>query len=227
MRSYRFSAAERSLLEAIHCDPQDDGPFLSYADWLRGRKNPLGQFIRLSFADMKIGKASKAAEQLAECHGEEWVGRLPENSCFTGGFFKGLPRVRLELHSRTPASPFEIMDAWRDGVSPRQMLNLCVDLKPSPFWKSTRESCWVELDRVFRHPLMQQVDALSVAFGNPRSDAALSMAGRRNVIAAISDAVDPKRTPCISFFETSIRTRRVAERELNGFGRLHFTMDQS
>jgi hypothetical protein len=163
---------------------------------------------------------------LFKIYGDKRVSWLPENSCFTDGFFKGLPRICLELHARTPASPYDVMNAWRDGVSPRHVLHLCVDLKPGPVWEGTRKKCWVDLDKVFGHPLMQKVNTLSVAFGNTRSDTALGMAGRFDVIRAIVRSVDPKRTPYLGFYEASFRTRRAAERELDGFGRLYVSADR-
>jgi hypothetical protein len=72
-----------------------------------------------------------------------------------------------------------------------------------------------------------RVDTLSVAFGSSRSNVSLSMAGRREVVQAISNEVDPKRTPFLGFYEISARTRHAAERELSRFSRLYFTAGQS
>jgi uncharacterized protein (TIGR02996 family) len=222
MPSIRITDRERSLLEAIHSAPQEDKHFLAYAEWLTNRNNPLGEFIRMSCADMKVGKPCKQSRLLAERHGDEWVISLPENACFDGHYFKGLPVIRMVVHARTPASPLALMDIWSDGVSPRQFLNLCVDLRPSGLWKGTREKCWIELPKVFRHPLMRQVHTLSVAFDRLCSEESLSLGGRRGVIRDIGREVDPGRTPFVVLHGASTRTRQRAERELIAFPGLRF-----
>jgi hypothetical protein len=121
-------------------DPQIEGPILAYATWLGNRKNPLGDYSCVSRTDMKSGNPSEEGKQLVERYCDEWIGRLPENFCFDGSFLNGLPVVRLEIHFRSTASPYEVMNAWYDGVSSRLNPNLQVDYRLSGLAGRTYEN---------------------------------------------------------------------------------------
>ncbi len=56
---------DEGLAEAIAVDPTDPGPYLVYADWLQGKRNPRGELIVLqhALAETPADKKLKAAEQ--------------------------------------------------------------------------------------------------------------------------------------------------------------------
>jgi uncharacterized protein (TIGR02996 family) len=76
---------ERSLLDAILAEPDDDAPRLVYADWLAERGDPRGEFIIVQLELAKLGptdRGDRVAElherevELLRLHKKTWVGRF-------------------------------------------------------------------------------------------------------------------------------------------------------
>src|SRR5947209_10682193 len=71
------------FVQAIHDQPDDDGPRLIYADWLEEQGDPRGEFIRIQCvlagmaadAERRPLLAARERELLAE-FGSEWLGPL-------------------------------------------------------------------------------------------------------------------------------------------------------
>jgi len=76
------SADERDFMARIVAAPQDDAPRLAYAEWLRRRGDPRGEFIRLqcTYGGQGGGDANawSQAEELLRRHEQAWVGDLRE-----------------------------------------------------------------------------------------------------------------------------------------------------
>jgi len=76
-RTARDSTAD-DLLAAVFADPDADGPRAVLADYLIGRGDPRGEFLRLQLARHAQGGAdealSPAEEDLLARHGEQWFG---------------------------------------------------------------------------------------------------------------------------------------------------------
>jgi uncharacterized protein (TIGR02996 family) len=64
------------LLEAIRCDPHEDGPRLVYADWLNERNDPLGELISLQMAKEMTKDNSQREKALLAHHRKSWLGPL-------------------------------------------------------------------------------------------------------------------------------------------------------
>lgn len=76
---------QRSFLQAIIEDPDDDGPRLIFADWLEEQGNPRGEFIRVQCELERLGEDDPRRLQLEtrQCvllaeHQNEWAGALRE-----------------------------------------------------------------------------------------------------------------------------------------------------
>jgi uncharacterized protein (TIGR02996 family) len=102
-------SADETYLDAILANPDDDKPRLTYADWLKERGDPRGDFIHLQCRLAKMGKKDplrpdlRARErELLERYGKRWVGRLRpwlKRCLFRRGFPEKvtmLPSVYLE-----------------------------------------------------------------------------------------------------------------------------------
>jgi uncharacterized protein (TIGR02996 family) len=77
-----FSDEERTLLEAIHDQPREEGPYLAYAAWLEAAGHPMAEFLRLRCAiergrgteqTVSVVALEERDEHLLAAHGKEWV----------------------------------------------------------------------------------------------------------------------------------------------------------
>jgi uncharacterized protein (TIGR02996 family) len=124
----KFSDEERALLDAIHDDPHDDGPYLAYADWLEGHGHPMGEFIRLRLGieGRKVGEPTGAlvamrarAEELLAAFGTEWARPVSREFGYRGYTIKGLPYAQGRW-----AADFGRADGWLRRMSPRLMVGV-------------------------------------------------------------------------------------------------------
>jgi uncharacterized protein (TIGR02996 family) len=111
-----------AFLAAIRDDPDDDGPRLTFADWLEEQGDPRGEFIRVQCALDRIDEDDPRREELerreAELlgqHGEAWRDSPPEG--VEVDFKRGLPSfwVRAEVLARDRVSQW--LTAHRGWVS--------------------------------------------------------------------------------------------------------------
>jgi len=114
-----FTNKELALLAAIQDAPREDSAYLTYANWLDRRGDPLGEFIKVSCERRRLpkGDARHAAleerwGQLEEKHGEGWIqplesmrwlgrGVMPGSLISYGSYYNGLPMPSSRMRRPT------------------------------------------------------------------------------------------------------------------------------
>ncbi len=94
MSKRQWSEEELSLLRAIHENPRDDAPRLTYAGWLEeNEQREYGEFIRLQLRGHQDGESGDREDELWRVHQEEWARPMPGELRTGGviGFHRGLP----------------------------------------------------------------------------------------------------------------------------------------
>jgi uncharacterized protein (TIGR02996 family) len=103
---------DKPFIEAILADPQDEAPWLIYADWLEERGDPRGEFLRLETALASLPKEDVRARQfqdrlrvLQPTIDAEWLALL-DRSRIEGCWRQemGAVRGRVELEFQCPLS---------------------------------------------------------------------------------------------------------------------------
>ncbi|HEY1190796.1 MAG TPA: TIGR02996 domain-containing protein, partial [Gemmata sp.] len=84
-------AAEMRLIRAALANPEEEQPYLDYADWLDGRGDPYAEFLRLSLQMEPLAEGDKFRKRfedrlhdLGEKHGAKWLRGLTELGLFPG-----------------------------------------------------------------------------------------------------------------------------------------------
>lgn len=104
---------EARLLDAIFCDPQDDGPRAVYADWLTERDDPRGEFITMQLARANDWAADtwKHEKTLLTEHGRKWIG--PLRIVMTNPVFdRGFPCRATRWSNKSGFSKLKSHPAW-------------------------------------------------------------------------------------------------------------------
>jgi uncharacterized protein (TIGR02996 family) len=115
-------ARERALIRAILDRPEDDAPWLAYADWLASRGDSHGEFVRLSCLKKRTGGThprtkdlEKRCRELIERDAEKWFAPLSA----IGLRPAILGRFRPDLWL-SPRGLIEEIEIYRPGVLPEQ-----------------------------------------------------------------------------------------------------------
>ena len=104
---------ERTLLAAVHADPDDMAARLVYADWLSAHGDPRGEFITLQLRALEGAPPQAERErELLERHGARWVGPLhtvlnPRGRVFKAGFL-----ARASIEARDLSIEQVELDEW-------------------------------------------------------------------------------------------------------------------
>lgn len=128
---------EDALIEAVVSSPDDDAPRAAYANWLQGRKRPLGDLIELQLESLhtKLSAAERAEEKrlLKEC-------RTEFNRQFGG------TELALHVPSMRVARGFVVSARIRDATVPVAALLERADLSDANISGNLRLSCLREVD---------------------------------------------------------------------------------
>ena len=166
MAKRNWTEEELAFLAAIHDDPRNDDKRLAFADWLEGRGDPLGEFIRLQCQTYRVLKRPMKNQkwtwdcpihtrefQLCREFSRNWIDELPR------------PLGYLEFHRGLPVGDFRYgmftsIGEW-DEVCRRRSPLLRVNVRVL-----TNDGFAERL----AHPLMSRVNSLSLYAGERGSN---------------------------------------------------------
>jgi uncharacterized protein (TIGR02996 family) len=173
-----MNTAEEAFVSAIRASPEDDGPRLAYADWLRENGQPQrAEFIRvqvdlasLTTDDPRREVLADRQDELLAAHGDDWRSAFvhhpfPEHARFRRGFLEeALVHTPEEACAVLRSAPLRRLEVWKaTGDWLTEFVRLAEFVQVRELNIALGDRLPWNVQRLFQSPHLARLESLSLS----------------------------------------------------------------